>query len=235
MLIFLSIMSKLKKLFYYFSISDYLIWSISSILIISTFIIFNTDVLSFIASLIGICSLIFCARGNPIGPLLMVVFCVLYGIISLTFKYYGEFITYVCMSLPMSVICLVSWLKNPSNKGKSEVKASKLNKKDVVLLIVLSVLVTVVLYFVLKALSTPNLIVSTISVSTSFAAAFLSYKRSPFFALAYALNDIVLIALWIYATIANLSYLSTVIIFVTFLANDIYGLICWLKRIKNQY
>ncbi len=227
-------MLKANKILKYFSLSDYLIWIISLSLIISTFIIFKTDVLSFIASLLGICSLIFCAKGNPIGPLLMIIFCILYGIISLTFSYYGEFITYVCMSLPMSILCLVSWLKNPSDKGKSEVKASKLVKNDVVLLIILSVLVTAVFYFVLKALSTPNLIVSTISVTTSFAAAFLSYKRSPFFAFAYALNDIVLIALWIYATITNLTYLSTVLIFVTFLANDIYGFICWLKRIKRQ-
>lgn len=227
-------MLKANKILKYFSISDYLIFGISSILIISTFIIFKTDVLSFIASLIGIFSLIFCAKGNPIGPLLMIVFCILYGVISLTFKYYGELITYICMSLPMSALSLFSWLKNPSDKGKSEVKASKLVKKDVVLLFVLSILVTIIFYFILKALSTPNLIVSTFSVSTSFAAAFLSYKRSPFFALAYAFNDMVLIALWIYATITNLSYLATVIIFVTFLANDIYSFVCWLKRIKRQ-
>lgn len=41
----------------------------------------------------------------------MVVFSILYGVISFTFAYYGEMITYLGMTAPMAVVALVSWLK----------------------------------------------------------------------------------------------------------------------------
>lgn len=69
--------------------------------------------MTLIASLIGVPSLIFCAKGNPVGQILMIVFSILYGIISYGFAYYGEMITYLGMTLPMAVFSLVSWLRNP--------------------------------------------------------------------------------------------------------------------------
>lgn len=43
------------------------------------------------------------------------------------------------------------------------------------------------------------------------------FQKKPFYAIGYAANDIVLIVLWILATIENTSYLSVVVCFVTFL------------------
>lgn len=65
------------------------------------------------ASLIGVTSLIFNAKGNPFGQLLIVVFSILYGAISYSLAYYGEVITYLGMTAPMAVFSLVSWLRNP--------------------------------------------------------------------------------------------------------------------------
>lgn len=42
----------------------------------------------------------------------MILFSLLYGIISFTFSYYGEMLTYVGMTMPMAVFALISWLKN---------------------------------------------------------------------------------------------------------------------------
>ena len=52
--------------------------------------------------------------------------------------------------------------------------------------------------------------------------------------LAYAANDIVLIILWTLAAMADISYISVVICFVTFLANDIYGFISRSHMKKRQ-
>lgn len=51
------------------------------------------------------------------------------------------------------------------------------------------------LYFILRAFNTANIIPGTISVTTSFVAVYLTFRRSPYFALAYAANDVVLIVL----------------------------------------
>ena len=53
------------------------------------------------------------------------------------------------------------------------------------------------------------------------------------FALAYAANDIVLIVLWMMASISDIRYISVNVCFVAFLFNDIYGYISW-QRMKNR-
>ncbi len=47
----------------------------------------------------------------------MIIFSLLYGIISYTFSYYGEMITYLGMTMPMAVFALISWLRNPRIKA----------------------------------------------------------------------------------------------------------------------
>ena len=89
-------------------------------------------------------------------------------------------------------------------------------------------------YFILDAFNTANIIPSTLSVTTSFLAVYLTWRRSPYFALAYAANDIVLIILWILATRRDLSYLSVTVCFTVFLVNDLYGFISWRRMAKRQ-
>ena len=190
--------------------------------------------MTLIASLIGVTSLIFNAKGNPFGQLLMVVFSILYGIISYTFSYYGEMITYLGMTLPMSVFALISWLKNPYKGNKAEVEVNSVHKAEILFMCVITVFVTIVFYFILKFFNTANIIPSTISVTTSFIAVYLTFRRSPWFALAYASNDIVLIVLWIMASLYDTRYISVVVCFFAFLVNDIYGYVNWCRMKARQ-
>lgn len=104
----------------YFTKLEKVLWSCSVIIITMAFIIFDkANYLTLCASIVGVTSLIFNAKGNPIGQILMIIFSLLYGIISYDFLYYGEMITYLGMTLPMSVIALISWLKHPYKGNKS--------------------------------------------------------------------------------------------------------------------
>lgn len=219
----------------YFSKGEKLLWGCSVLLILAAFFVFDgANFLNPAAALIGVTSLIFAAKANPAGPALMIVFSLLYGIISFGFSYYGEMITYLGMTMPMSVISLVSWLKNPFNGRKSEVKVNRIHRKDVLLMCGLALVVTAAFYFILKAFGTANLLLSTLSVTTSFVAVYLTFLRSPFYAAAYAANDIVLIILWILAARENSGYISVAVCFAAFLANDLYGLINWRRIEKRQ-
>ncbi len=219
----------------YFTKFEILLWSASVLLIlISHFLFNNNEYLTLIASLLGATSLILNAKGNPIGQVLIIIFSILYGIISYSFAYYGEMITYLGMSMPMAGLALISWLKHPYKGNRSEVEVNKISQKEVYFMLVLTLAVTVLFYFILKYFNTANLIPSTISVTTSFIAVYLTFRRSPYFALAYAANDIVLIVLWTLAAFSDLSYLSVIICFVIFLVNDLYGFASWLKMEKRQ-
>lgn len=225
-------MNKLKN---YFSKTDITIWSSSIVLIIFSFYIFDREnYLTLCASLIGATSLIFNAKGNPFGQLLMIIFSLLYGIISYTFSYYGEMITYLGMTMPMAIFALISWLKNPFNGNKAEVKVNSITTKETIFMWLVTVLITAIFYFILKYFNTANLAPSTLSVTTSFLAVYLTFRRSPYFAVAYATNDIVLIILWILACFSDIQYVSVVVCFVSFLFNDIYGFISWRKMKTKQ-
>lgn len=225
----------MKKLFSYFTKGELILWFSSLFMITASFIIFDREgYLTLIASLIGATSLIFCAKGNPIGPFLMIIFGILYGIISLSFRYYGEMITYVGMTVPMSLFSFIAWIRNPYKGKISEVAVSHIQKKDIAFMLSLTLAVTFAFYFILAAFDTANLIPSTLSVATSFLAVLLTYKRSPYYALVYAANDVVLIILWILAAMTDISYLSVIICFLAFLVNDIYGFVNWKKMQKNQ-
>lgn len=228
-------MNKLINKLGYFSKCELILWGVSALSIIVSFIIFDkTNYITLTASLIGTTSLILCAKGNTLGQILMILFSILYGIISLSFAYYGEMITYLGMTMPMAIFSLISWLRNPYKGNKSEVAVNKLNRKEIIFMLILSAVVTLIFFHILKYFNTANLLPSTISITTSFIAAYLTLRRSPFFALIYAMNDIVLIFLWTMASISNSSYISVIVCFIAFFVNDIYGFISWLKMQKRQ-
>ena len=227
--------NRVKKLLRYFSRTEWTLWMSSVALIAISFAVFDREnYLTLCASLIGATSLIFNAKGNPIGQALTIIFSILYGIISYTFAYYGEMITYLGMTMPMAIFALISWLRNPYKGNRAQVKVNSLKAKEILLMLAAAALITLAFYFILKACGTANMIPSTISVTTSFIAVYLTFRRSPLYALGYAANDIVLIVLWILATIEDMTYLSVVICFTMFLINDIYGFVNWRKMRKKQ-
>ena len=225
----------MKKLLSYFSKFEISLWVLSVTLIVVSFLSFDKgNYLALIASLIGVTSLIYSAKGNPFGQVLMVIFSLLYGIISYSFNYYGEMITYLGMTMPMAVFALISWLRNPYKGNLAEVKVNSIGKTEQILMWFAAAVITIAFYFILEHYGTANIIPSTISVTTSFIAVYLTCRRSPYFALAYAANDIVLILLWVLASIKDIRYASVVVCFIAFLFNDIYGFFSWQKMKTRQ-
>lgn len=136
---------------------EWLLWLGSLfIVLVSNILAANFDPLTLIAALVGVTSLVFAAKGNVWAQVLMIVFSILYGIISFRFRYWGEMITYLGMALTM--------------------------------------------------------------------------LRSSYYALGYAANDVVLIVLWLLASLTNSGYLPVAVNFIIFFFNDLYGFISWKKR-----
>ena len=225
----------MKKLTAYFSRGELILWGASSALILISFLIFDrVNTMTLAASLIGTTSLIFNAKGNPIGQALMIVFSLLYGLISYSFSYFGEMITYLGMTGPMALFAFVSWVRNPYKGNHAEVAVNRIGKWEYSAMYLATAVVTLGFYFILEHFNTANIIPSTLSVATSFIAVYLTFRRSPYFALSYAANDVVLILLWTLAAVENISYLSVIICFVMFLVNDLYGFVSWKRMEKRQ-
>lgn len=122
----------MKYLVNYFSKGELALWAGSVAAVLAAFLMFDrSSWITLLASLIGVTSLIFAAKGHPAAQAMAIVFALLYGAISWGFAYYGEMITYLGMSMPMAVFSLVSWLRHPSDK-KDEVKVNHLKAPEFV-------------------------------------------------------------------------------------------------------
>lgn len=212
---------------------EFILW-ISSVIVVCFSFLFpeEKDYLTLIASLIGVTALIYVAKGYVIGQVLCFAFALFYGIISFYFRYFGEVIICLCMSAPLSMMAVISWMRHPYQDTK-EVEVRKMTKGQCVIMWMLAFVVSIAFYFILKQFNTANLIFSTISVATSFLASFMTFMRSPYYGIGYAANDIVLITLWVLASIINPSYIPMILCFVMFLVNDLYGFYNW-RRIKKR-
>lgn len=209
------------------------LWLTSAAIIAVSFALIRENPVTLAASLVGVTALIFLARGAALGQILILLFSILYGIVSFELRYWGEMLTYLGMTAPMAIFALISWVRHPY-KDSGEVAVQKLSKKTVLVTLALTVLATAVFGALLWLLDTPNLAVSILSISTSFLAASLTFLRSPYYALGYAANDVVLIVLWVIAAIGDAVFLPMVLCFVTFLVNDLYGFYCWRKMERRQ-
>ena len=209
------------------------LWLASAAIIAVSFALIRENPVTLAASLVGVTALIFLARGAALGQILILLFSILYGIVSFELRYWGEMLTYLGMTAPMAIFALISWVRHPY-KDSGEVAVQKLSKKTVLVTLALTVLATAVFGALLWLLDTPNLAVSILSISTSFLAASLTFLRSPYYALGYAANDVVLIVLWVIAAIGDAVFLPMVLCFVTFLVNDLYGFYCWRKMERRQ-
>ena len=214
---------------------ELILWLVSVCAITISFLLgSHKDTVTIIASLIGVTALIFVAKGDVLGQILTVVFSIFYAVISFRFRYYGEMITYLGMTAPIALMSVITWLKNPYEKGKNEVKIARLTKKKIIILILLTILVTFIFYFILSYFDNANLFMSTVSIATSFSASALMLLRSPYYAVAYACNDVVLIVLWIMAAMQDIAFLPMIICFAIFFVNDLYGFFNWKRMMKKQ-
>lgn len=225
---------KIKNPFRELTRFELILWLTSLVVVAGSFLLTpEYDILTLCASLIGVTALIFVAKGFVAGQVLTVVFAVFYGIISFQQRYYGEMITYLCMTAPAAVLAIITWVRNPF-KGTSEVTVRSMTKGEAALMSLLAAAVTLAFYFILKAMGNASLIPSTVSVTTSFLAVYMSIMRCPYYAVGYAANDIVLIVLWVTASVQDVSCVPMVVCFAMFLVNDIYGFVSWQRMQERQ-
>ncbi len=212
------------------------LWILSIVAVTVSFVLGGDfNVITLIASLVGVTALIFIARGDVLGQMLTVLFSLLYAIVSWNQRYYGEMITYLGMTAPIAVMSIISWMRHPYEKGENEVEVANMTKSHAAFMIALSITVTILFYFILRFFGNAQLMVSTLSITTSFVASYLMLFRNPAYALAYAANDVVLIVLWVAASFNSISYLPMVMCFTMFLINDIYGFYNWRKMRDRQH
>lgn len=228
--------SRFKKFFGEWNLFELLLLSVSLVCTVTVFCIGKEkDPWSLLSSVSGIVCVIFTAKGNPVAQYLSIIFAVFYSVVAFRSRYYGEMLIYLFLMIPIHVACIVSWIRNRRNPDSAEVKINCLRAREYIIMGLADCVVTVAFYFLLKALNTDELIVSTISLVSSVSAAYLMLRRSEYYAVCFIVNDVILLILWGLRVLHyGVSSLPTLITFGVFLINDIYGFLAWKQRRKKQ-
>lgn len=203
-------------------------------ILISFFISPEQNYLSLICSLMGIFTVFCVAKGFFLAPVFCIIEAILYLILSIGQNYYGEII--ICaITILMSIFTFLTWLKNRNKKDKSFVQVNKIKRLEYILILPACAVIGVGCYFMLQAFGTNELFTSTISMVTSIVATYLILRRSSYYALAYIVNDVIVVVLWC-LTIKNvgLEFLPTIISYALYFVNDVYGLVNWKLMEKRQ-
>ncbi len=203
--------------------------------IIACFIISSEkSYLSLFASIVGVVSVVFTAKKLQFAPVIAIAYNILYAVVAFTQNFYGEVIVYLCVLLPLSIMTLVGWLRTKVNEDAT-IEPSKIGKKEITILAALLIPISALMFFLLRVLNTPNILVSTFSFITALYASYLLFRKNAFYAVFYTVNSIFVIILWTITTIEQgLQFLPMVINFALFCILDIYAIFNWFKQSKKR-
>lgn len=224
----------MKKMFIGWTKFQIYLLIFSSIILMISGIISKSDLLTMICSLLSLSIVLTQAKGKVISQFLGIIFVVIYSIVAYRNRYYGEVLIYVFIMLPLFVAGIVSWFKN-MDEDTNRVKVNEITRKEWNVLIIISVILFVILYYILKYFNTAQLFISTLSMVTSLFATYLLTRRSKYGFLFYMGNDIILFALWGVLVIqGSFSMLPLVVNQVVNFVNDTYGWYSWNKISKSN-
>lgn len=224
----------MKKLFKDWTPFELIMLFFNPILVVVVGIVFKNDALTIITSAGGIVGVLLCAKGRVLGQIIGLIIAILYSIVSYFNGFYGETIIYMVYMIPMYVWSVVEWLKH-KNKETNSVQVYSIKWQEWVIVAISSVAVFISFYFLLKALNTNQLIVSTLSMVDNIFAIYLLARRSKYGFVSYIVNDIILIVLWGIPVIQG-NFLLLAMLFnpIMNLISDVYAVFNWSKMQKKQ-
>lgn len=225
----------MRKIFKDWTVFEICLLITSPIIVLTVGVIFHSDALTVITSIIGIFCALLLAKGFVLGQFFGIAIVVLYSIVSFKNAFYGEMITYIVIMLPMYVWSIVEWIKHKNNKTES-VEVNSIKWQEWLIVSLCAIAIFIGFYFLLKALNTSELVISTLSVVDNVFAVYLLARRSKYGFVSYIVNDLILIVLWgIPVFGGNLLVLPMLINPIVNLVNDSYGVINWTKlQIKQK-
>ena len=228
-------METLKKFFRMMKWWEYIFLVSFYVAIITVSIVFKTNVVLALYSIIGATGIFLTSKGMVSGQVVGLLSLFLFCTSCFFNRFYGEIICAAVITFPCYVYSIVTWIK--TKKKGSDVISINRNIKwfEYVIVVCLVLCLSVGIYFLLKKFDTANLIVSTISTSLGVIAGYFQARRCEYNFALYLVCNVISIVLW-FSTIneGNLSNLPMIITYFVYLCLSVYGTINWIRLKRKQ-
>lgn len=226
-------MNKLKEFFKQIKWYEYLIIASFCVSVLIVGILFGSTAMIIVDSILGITYIFLNAKGFLIANLFGLTRNILYAIICINNRYYGEVVV-CCVSIVVIIITFITWYKNRANNSINLKIGKAMSWQNYLILFACMAVVPVGIYFMLKAFNTQNLIISTLSVTLNLGANILLAKRLESNFYVFMANNIMCFVLWLLIVLkGEMSYIPTLINIIVFFTLNIFGVINW-NRLKKQ-
>ncbi len=220
-----------KSIIFGYNIIDLILLGTGLISLMVVSIVFSSPWYIFVNTILALLCVFTQAKGQVITQFFGIICFIFYSYISFKQKLYGEVILYIFVMLPIYIYGALHWLKNRNNNDKSIVNVRKsLPKTEVIIMLIAVFIMFFCVYYLLKALNTAQLLLSTIAFTSTVPAVYLLARRSIWNQVVFLLNDIFVPIMWLnFAIQGDLTLIVMVLYHIFQIIYDVYGLYVWLK------
>lgn len=221
-------MDKIKKIFADFSVFDKIYLLSMLILQIGVFIISPESMLSIIAGIAGVISVVLCAKGKIAFYFIGFVQTISYLFLSYQNKFYGEVIENIFYLITM-IWGIFIWKKNinKTDSGAENVKAKKFSKRQWVLSTLATIIATFLVGLWLESIGSAQAYTDAATNVLAIFAQLLMIKRYREQWLWWLVIDVLCMKLWFVA--GNWCMFA---MYIAWTINCIYGWVNWTKMNK---
>ena len=200
------------------------------ILLGNVFILKDSPI-AFISAFFGITYTILAGKGTPICYIFGITGSSFYGYLAFHNALWGNLLLYMGYYVPMQILGYFRWQKHLKSDSYEIVKTS-LTKKEILYLIVISILTCIITAFILTVSKDKSPIIDSITTVLSIAGMYLTVKRAIeqwcFWMIVNGLSAI----MWIKIALTGEKVFSTVIMWSVYFLLAIYFYCTWKKEIK---
>lgn len=225
----------MKKIFLGYNLVDLILLSTGLIVITSLSIVFKSPWYILINTILGLLCVFTQAKGKVSTQFIGAIYFCFYIFISYSQRLYGEAILYLIIMLPMYIYGIIHWLRNRDKKDNVVIVRSNLSSKEWIFMSIGLIAISIGVFFLLKALNTEQLIISTLSFVSMLPAVYLLVRRCKWNQVAFLINDFIVPILWLAMALNGNFILIPLCVYHIFqIIYDVYGLINWIKLEKEQ-
>lgn len=208
---------------------EYLWLVISLITTVSASIYLKAGAVSIIAMIINIICVVLLAKGKVSNFIFSIIGSLLYGYITYSNAIYGDAIMRVVYNIPMGIFGYLTWKKNKV-KTDDDVEFRLLTTKQRFLGGIGTIIAVGVLASILHLIHGNNVILDATTTILGIIALFLMSKRYTENWYLWILVNAISVILWLRVGNISPETVATLLMWVVFLLNSIFGTINWRKQ-----
>lgn len=226
-------MQSIKRQFNNWTKLDYSWLIIANAIILGLSLYWDDGLIPIVSAITGITCVIFVSKQMVLNYWIGAINVALYAFLAFQSKLYGDVMLNALYYFPMQFIGMDMWMKAEKNNNGAKVDSKSLTSIERMKLLVSSILLIVLYSIFLKVLGGNIPMIDATSTVLSVIAMILMVKQYKEQWWLWIVVNSVSIAMWVISLKDGTGDIATLIMWILYLANSLYGLYNWNKADKE--